>query len=121
MEHISSELNFSLSFAVIMIGISIFFLIQIFIRLSDLLKSMNSLLELVEHELKPTLDEFQKILTHLSSISDKADKHVTQLSETIDQASVSTSSVVKKAQISLSGFFAGLSEALKRILADINK
>ncbi len=120
MEHISSELNLSLTlffgFSAIIIFIAGIFLIKIFIRVSDLLESSNTLLKLVNYEFKPAIDELQKTLKHMSSISDKADKHITQLSEGIDTASESTSSAVKKATVGINSLIHGLMETIKNLM-----
>ena len=120
MEHISNELNLSLTlffgFSAIIIFIAGIFLIKIFIRISDLLESSNTLLKLVNYEFKPAMDELQKTLRHMSSISDKADKHVTQLSEGIDSATETTSSAVKKASVSINSLIHGIIEAIKSLI-----
>lgn len=116
---VTSELNLSLTlffgFTAIIVFIAGIFLIKIFIRTSDLLESVNTLLKLVNYEFKPAMDELQKTLKHLSSISDKADKHVCQFSETIDTASVTTNAAVKKAKIGMTSIIYGITEAFRTL------
>lgn len=121
---ISSELNASLSlffgFSAIIIFIAGIFLIKIFIRTSDLLDTINKLMILVNYEFVPAINELQKTLKNLSSISDKADKHITQLSNSIDSASVTTNEAVKKAKVGISSLLHGIQEALQKLWAEKN-
>jgi predicted PurR-regulated permease PerM len=121
LENLSSEVNFAITFFLIVSGVIIglagIFLIKIFMELSTLIGSFDKLVELVNYEFVPTIKEIQKTLKHVSSISDKADKHISQLSDSIDSASVSTSTAMQKAKVGFSSAVSGLAEGFKRLIS----
>ncbi len=124
MDNLTPEINFSLTFFLIVSGVFIIiggtFLSKILIELSSLIHSFDKFVELVNYEFVPTIREVQKTLKHVSNISDKADKHVTQLSDGIDRATESSSSAVQKARVNLSSILTGLAEGLKRFTSHKN-
>ena len=117
---ISSELNFSLTLFFIItagvIGFSGFFLVKIFLEVSQLVGSLQKFMEIVNHEFQPTLIELQNTLQHINSITGKADKHLTQFSESLDTAGVKTSSVMTKAKINLASIMAGIGESVRKLM-----
>lgn len=117
METLSSELNLSLTlFFLASAGIITFggiFLIKIFLEFSRLIGSLEKFMELINYEFVPTIKEVQTTLKHISSISDKADKHIVQLSDGIDTASNKTNTAVNKAKINFLSTAAGIAEGFK--------
>lgn len=92
------------------------FLIKIFFEVSRLLGSVEKLVELFNYEFVPTIKEIQITLKHISSITDKADKHITQLSDSLDVASDKTNIALAKAKIGFMSAITGITEGLKNFV-----
>lgn len=115
MENLTPELNFALTFLILVTGIAIIFFIPLLVKVTELIFTFTRLSMLIEQDYKPLEDEIYKILKNARSISDKADKHATQISEGIDTAAVKTSSALQKFSVLLASWLHGVSEGLKNL------
>jgi uncharacterized protein YoxC len=97
---------------IILIIVSIL-LVKLLIDLSNLAKSVQSVLSIIKLELEPTLKEFRKTLLNINSIAASADSKVLSLNRSIDVISDSTSKVFSKAKIFGASIRKGLLTGMK--------
>lgn len=120
MENISVEFNnalvvltWTVTAFLLIIGILLYFVVK---RVLSILTSCDKLVENLNVEFTPTMKEVQTTLKHISSISDKADKHIGELSSTLDTAQKGTNSVVNKAKINFLSLIFGFNEGVKKFV-----
>lgn len=83
---LETALIFLVYTSIIVLVLLAVFIGKLLYDLSDLMKSANSLLDVINSEIEPTLAELRKTLDSINSIASSADRNVTALKNSVGKA-----------------------------------
>lgn len=103
--------------SIVLLTLISIFLIKLIIDFTSLVKSLQSLVVIVKHDLAPTMKEFKRALININSLTQSTNSQFKDLNSAIKEGlgvlSSSTSSISSKTKLILEGIKQGISTGFK--------